>query len=58
LTAGRDNQYNTADDAVSQPNVVKSGGTAVLTWTAPSKSGVYDFRCDLHPSSTGTITVD
>lgn len=55
--AGRDNKYETADDAVSQPDIVKSGGTAILIWTAPAKAGAYKFRCDYHPQSTGTITV-
>ncbi len=56
--AGRDNQYETADDAVVEPYVVQSGGTGVLPWTAPDAPGAYQFRCDFHPQSTGTIVVE
>jgi plastocyanin len=55
--AGADNQYNTSDDAVSVPDLIIAGGKGTLTWKAPSKAGVYNFRCDFHPELKGTITV-
>ena len=55
--AGRDNKYETGDDAVVEPYFVKSGETAVLTWTAPEEAGTYNFRCDFHPQSVGTVVV-
>ena len=53
---GPDGQYNTGDDAVSEPQMIKGGETATLTWTPP-EPGTYRFRCDYHPTSGGTITV-
>jgi plastocyanin len=55
--AGADNQYNTSDDAVSDPDLIIAGGKGKLTWKAPSKAGTYNFKCDYHPALTGTITV-
>jgi plastocyanin len=55
--AGEDNQYNTSDDTVSVPDPIIAGGKGKLTWKAPSKAGVYNFKCDYHPALTGTITV-
>jgi plastocyanin len=55
--AGADNQYNTSDDAVSDPDLIIAGGKGKLTWKAPSKAGAYNFKCDYHPALTGTITV-
>src|SRR5450759_2372702 len=55
--AGEDNQYNTSDDVVSNPDLIIAGGTGTLTWTVPSKAGPYNFKCDYHPALTGTITV-
>ena len=45
---------------VSTPDLVTSGQTAELTWTAPSARGVtLTFRCDVHPvDMTGTITTE
>jgi plastocyanin len=53
--AGSDGRYNTADDADS--GLLRRGETAVLVWTAPTAPGRVNFRCDLHPEQTGTITV-
>jgi plastocyanin len=57
--AGPDGQYMTADDAVSNPEVINAGGTGRLIWAAPQTRGAYPFRCDFHPNEqTGTITVE
>lgn len=57
--AGADGQYNSDDDAVSDPQLMPGGGTGTLTWTAPEEAGTIDFRCDFHPQvMTGTITVE
>jgi plastocyanin len=57
--AGEDGDYNTGDDAVSDPDLVSAGGTATLEWTAPNESGEILFQCDLHPTDmVGTITVE
>ena len=56
--AGADNQYKTADDAVSKDQAITAGQTSTLEWTAPAKAGKYDFHCDFHPTQmTGAITV-
>jgi plastocyanin len=55
--AGEDNEYNTGDDAVSDPDLIIGGGKGKLTWKAPSKAGEYIFRCDFHTDLKGTITV-
>jgi len=56
---GEDNEANTDDDAVSDPDIVSAGDTATLVWTAPDESGVYDFQCDFHlPDMVGTVTVE
>jgi len=57
--AGPDGKYNTADDAVSDPNIVQAGGTSTVTWTAPAQAGQVQFQCDFHVAlgMIGTITV-
>ncbi|MDO8616834.1 MAG: cupredoxin domain-containing protein [Dehalococcoidia bacterium] len=56
--AGADNQYNSDDDAVSDPNLITAGQKATLTWEAPDAPGTYDFQCDFHlVDMKGTITV-
>jgi plastocyanin len=56
--AGPDGEYDTDDDAVSDPDIVNPGETAVVTWTAPDEPGDIVFRCDFHfPEQTGSITV-
>jgi plastocyanin len=57
--AGEDGDYNTDDDAVSDPDLVSGGETATLEWTAPDEAGEIDFQCDLHPTDMlGVITVE
>ena len=58
--AGADGNYNTDDDAVSDPEIVNAGGTAVVNWTAPGTPGEVPFQCDFHVAlgMIGTITVE
>lgn len=57
--AGEDGEYNTDDDAPSDPELITGGGTATLDWTAPGSAGEIAFRCDFHPTDmTGVITVE
>jgi plastocyanin len=57
--AGADGKYNTDDDGISDPDIVQSGGTAKLDWTAPAQPGQVKFQCDFHVTvgMVGTITV-
>jgi plastocyanin len=55
--AGPDGEYMTDDDTLVDPDVLNPGDTAVLEWAAPSQPGTIIFRCDFHPESVGTITV-
>jgi plastocyanin len=46
-------------DPCSDPNQVRGGETATLTWQVPPEPGDVDFRCDFHPEvMTGTITIE
>ena len=55
--AGTDNEYNSGDDAVSDPDAIPPGATATLEVTI-DQAGTFNFRCDFHPvDMTGTITV-
>ncbi|HET9477627.1 MAG TPA: cupredoxin domain-containing protein [Dehalococcoidia bacterium] len=57
--AGEDGQYNTGDDASSEPGLISGGGTATLEWTAPDSAGEIIFQCDFHPTDMkGVITVE
>ncbi len=57
--AGEDGEYNTGDDAVSDPDLISGGGTGTLEWTAPDSPGEIKFQCDFHPTDMkGTITVE
>lgn len=56
--AGEDSEYDTDDDAVSDPDLLRVGDTGTLEWIAPAEVGDYPFRCDFHSTEmTGTITV-
>jgi len=57
--AGADGEYDTDDDAVTDPEVVSGGDEATLSWDAPAEAGSVDFRCDFHPTEmVGTIAVE
>jgi plastocyanin len=46
-------------DPCSDPNQVRGGQAATLTWQVPAEPGEVDFRCDFHPTEmTGTITIE
>ena len=45
--AGADGQYDTSNDLVSEPDVMKSGDEGSLTVSL--ERGLYVFRCDFHP---------
>lgn len=56
---GEDKEYNTDDDAVSDPTLVPAGQTATLTFTAPGEAGTYVYQCDFHPTDMlGEIEVE
>jgi len=45
-------------DPCSNPNSVRAGQTATLTFQAPGSSGEVKFRCDFHPQEmTGKIKI-
>jgi plastocyanin len=46
-------------DPCSDPNRIKGGETATLTWEVPDSPGEVDFKCDFHPQEmTGTLTIE
>lgn len=55
--AGPDGNYETNDDVVSNPDNVRAGATATLSFVF-AQAGSTKFQCDFHPNEmTGTITV-
>lgn len=46
----------TADDGAFDTGDVAGGASA--TFTAPGDPGEYAFHCEIHPSMTGTLTVE
>jgi plastocyanin len=56
--AGADGEYNSDDDAVSDPDVMPGGSEGTVEWTAPDAAGEIKFQCDFHPTEmVGTIAV-
>jgi plastocyanin len=45
-------------DEVRTPPLVPSGGSATLTFTAPSDPGDYAYQCQLHPEMVGVMHVE
>ena len=62
--AGPDGDYTEdfcegGGDPCSDPNRVRGGDAATLTWDVPPSPGEVDFRCDFHPQQmTGKITIE
>ncbi|HEY5638677.1 MAG TPA: cupredoxin domain-containing protein [Dehalococcoidia bacterium] len=54
--AGPDGEWNTADDTVSDPDLISGGGTGTVEFT-PTLAGTYTFRCDIHPDVQGGVIV-
>ncbi|MCI0817930.1 MAG: cupredoxin domain-containing protein [Chloroflexi bacterium] len=54
--AGPDGEFNTADDTVSDPDLISGGGTASVEFT-PTLAGTYTFQCDFHPTEQGGVIV-
>lgn len=46
----------TADDGAFDSGSVAGGSSATLS--APAEPGAYAFHCEIHPSMTGTLTVE
>ena len=56
--SGNDSDYETDDDAVSDPDAMSGGDTGAITFTLDGP-GEYPFRCDFHPiEMTGTVVVE
>jgi plastocyanin len=45
---GADNELNTPDDFVSEPNLIPAGTAGKITFKL-DQAGTYDFHCDFHP---------
>lgn len=46
----------TATDQAFDTGVIDAGATATIR--APSTAGTYEFFCEIHPSMTGSLTVE
>jgi len=56
--AGVDNNYNSDDDFVSDPELFSGGDTGTITFKI-DETGTYDFRCDFHPDQMkGKVQVE
>ena len=55
---GADNELNTPDDFVSEPNLIPAGTGGKITFKL-DQAGSYDFHCDFHPDlMKGKIQVE
>ncbi|MFQ5878909.1 MAG: c-type cytochrome [Dehalococcoidia bacterium] len=55
--AGLDDEYDSGDDFVSDPALMRAGDTATLVFSI-EQPGTFVFRCDFHPDvMVGTISV-
>ncbi|HLA18752.1 MAG TPA: cupredoxin domain-containing protein [Dehalococcoidia bacterium] len=55
---GADNELNTPDDFVSEPNLIPAATTGKITFKL-DQAGAYDFHCDFHPDlMKGKIQVE
>jgi len=55
---GADNELNTPDDFVSEPNLIPAGTGGKITFKL-DQAGTYDFHCDFHPDlMKGKIQVE
>ncbi len=54
--AGPDGEFNTADDTVSDPELISGGDTGFVEFT-PTLAGTYTFQCDFHPTEQGGVIV-
>jgi plastocyanin len=54
--AGFDGEYQTDDDAVTDPDPIEAGGSGSLQF-APAVPGQYTFRCDYHPGTMGGAVI-
>jgi plastocyanin len=50
-------QFASSGDLVLGNPVVQPGQSATSTWRAPDQPGTRRFRCDVHPTHTGVITI-
>jgi len=56
-TAGADGEFDSDDDAVSDPDLIPGGGSGTLTFNF-AEAGTYAYRCDFHPDQMkGEIAV-
>jgi plastocyanin len=55
--AGADGEYNTDDDAESDPTLIAGGQSGEITFTL--EAGSYDYQCDFHPTQMlGTVVAE
>lgn len=56
-TVGEDGEYDSDDDAISDPDTISGGGAGTLTFSF-AQPGTYAYQCEFHPDQMkGEITV-